>query len=303
MNPEELIAAHLDGTLDEAGGTQLNAWLKASPENMKHFTSAVMFDQQVRKAVHAQAGEPVAQTLMQETSPAKAPRWIQWRPMWAAAAGLAIGLFSATAVLGFVSQRHLHVETVLSEGFEDAHMAIEAGVPERKNVWAGELLPPEGEKGGVKPAEGKFMGVLPPHERRKLSYAFRFLDVDRLPLAMAGQTRQIEVTARFHSGKPEVRDRFQICLAAFSEDVAEAREIWNKAAVDEQALLHVTRTVKTEPDAFGWVTLQSVIDVPDGTKSLLVSLAAGVVHGDKTKTEHYLDDVQIRLITSDTMLP
>lgn len=303
MNPDELIAAHLDGTLDEAGGTQLNAWLKASPENLKRFTSAVMFDQQVRHAVHTQASEPVVQTLMQKAAPSKPPRWLQWRPMWAAAAGIAFGMLCTSLVFGFVTQRHVRVDTVLSEGFENAAMPIDAGASARRDVWAGEMLAPRGEKGQVKPAEGKLMAVLPPHDRRRLSYAFRFFDVSSLPVAMNGQTRQIEVTARFHGETPGVRDKFQICLAAFAEDVAEAREIWTRNAMDDQALLHVTRTVKTEPDASGWTTVHSVIDVPEDAKVLLVSLAAGAVHAGPSKTEHYLDDVQVRLITSDAVLP
>lgn len=305
MNPEELIAAHLDGTLGEAGSTQLNVWLKASPENMKRFTSAVMFDQEVRRAVHAQASEPAAQTLMSSTGPrpVKSSRRIHWRPMWAAAAGLALGLFSATMVYGIITQRHVRVDTLLSEGFENASMPIDASASARRDVWAGELLAPRGEKGQVKPAEGKLMAVLPPHDRRRLSYAFRFFDLNTLPVANSGQTRQIEVTGRFHGETPGVRDKFQICLAAFAEDVAEAREIWTKNAMDDQALLHVTRTVKTEPDAFSWTVVRAVIDVPVDAKVLLVSLAAGIVHAEAPKTEHYIDDVQVRLITSDAVLP
>lgn len=286
---------------------------EASPEELAQLESRLHEDAGFRLAYVRYMNLDVALGSLSKASeqtglaPAIAfPRrhsWPQWRPLTAAAAGIVFGLFGASVVYGMVARHPFRAQTLLVEGFENAAMPIESGVPARKNVWAGELLTPQGAKGQVAPAEGKLMGVLPPHERRKLSYAFRFLDVDSLPAAIAGQTRQIEVTARFHGERPGVRDRFQICLAAFSEDVTEAREIWNKAAVDEQALLHVTRTVKTEPDAFGWVTVHSVIDVPEGTKSLLVSLAAGVVHGDKTKTEHYLDDVQVRLITSDAVLP
>lgn len=40
-----------------------------------------------------------------EESRLGSPRWQQWRPMTAAVAGLMLGLFSASMVLGFVSQR------------------------------------------------------------------------------------------------------------------------------------------------------------------------------------------------------
>lgn len=296
---------------DSAARAELNKFLREDAEARRLLPRLLVDEQalvsQLREESIVGLTTPLGFTKPKATAqtavPTRPTRWLQWRALTAAAAGLVIGLFSASVVFGIVTQQHVRVDTVLLEGFENAAMPIDPTASARRHVWAGEMLPPIGEKGRVKPAEGKLMAVLPPHDRRRLSYAFRFFDVSSLPVAMNGQTRQIEVTARFHGETPGMRDKFQICLAAFAEDVAEAREIWTRNAMDDQALLHVTRTVKTEPDASGWTTVHSVIDVPEDAKVLLVSFAAGALHAGPSKTEHYLDDVQVRLITSDPVLP
>ena len=141
------------------------------------------------------------------------------------------------------------------------------------------------------------MVSLPPVEKRKFSYAFRFLDMTALPTNGVSQSRRIEVNARFHGASPGVRDRFQIRLAVFAEDVEGARAIWVGRQVDEQALIHVAKTITTDPDVRGWTRLQLMTDVPAGAKCLLISLAAGVADAEPQKTGHYLDDVQVRLVT------
>ena len=147
------------------------------------------------------------------------------------------------------------------------------------------------------------MVALPPLEKRKFSYAFRFVDLTKLPVTGSKQSRQIEVTAQFHSSDSSLRDRFQIRLAAFAEDAAEAREIWVHDHVDEQALMHVVKTAKSKRGDDGWLTVRSVMDVPAEARVLLVSLASAVGDNDSSKTTHYLDDVQVRLITQDDVLP
>lgn len=235
----------------------------------------------------------------------QAIRWLPAKPLTAAAAGLVFGLFSASLVFGLVTQSHPSVLTLLKESFEDTAMVRESGVPTRTDVWSGDLRVPQEATSEVKPAEGSRMASLPlvTTEKRRLSYAYRFIDVSKLLLNHPEQSRQIEVSAKFHCEKPGIKDRLQVRLAAFAEDVSEAREIWMRDDANEQALMHVSKTVRTDPDVFGWNTVHAVIDMPRDVKVLLISLAAGVAHGDKSKVDHYLDDVQVRLITSDAPLP
>lgn len=308
MNTDELISAYLDGTLDEAGGMQLKAWLKESPENMRRFAAAAMFDHQVRTAVHAQAGEPVVQTLMHEARPLKSPRWRQWRPMWAAAAGLVLGCFSASVVwayaapLGQAAVRRSQM--LFSEGFEDAHLAARHGFPNHANVWFGDLAPARSTTDGAAPANGQGMARLAPAEKRKYSYAYRIVDLAETPAGAAAPpastTRQVEVTAAFLGSGSAVADRFQIRLAAFAEAPEDIRSLWNdEATLFERVLQHVGRNEVSEPGDRGWHLVKATMEIPAGTRSLVISLGAALTDAAAPKVDHYLDAVEVRLISTE----
>jgi hypothetical protein len=88
-------------------------------------------------------------------------------------------------------------------------------------------------------------------------------------------------------------------MAAFAGTLTEAREIWLGGHVDEQALMHVARTISTAPSQHGWTPVRTEMEVPAQTRWVLISLAAAVADEAAAKTAHYLDDVQIRVITHD----
>lgn len=242
------------------------------------------------------------------TAPVLKPKlaWFSWRPLsTASAAGLVLGIFGASLVLGFADDQHVAKQTLLHESFEDAALPRESGLPTRADIWAGDLLEPRTATERVKPANGEHMITLPQvtKEKRRLSYAFHFIDVSGLPRPTSGRTRQIEVTAKFHCELPGIKDRLQVKLAAFDVAVAEARDIWLNGDTDELALMDVTKTVKTDPAKFGWTSVRTAIDLPADAQVLLLCFAAGVAHGDKSKVDHFLDDVEVRLITSDLAQP
>lgn len=261
-----------------------------------------MFEQQIRTAAQAKAQQQAASGFDQKAAPTKS-RWLAWRPLTAAAAGIMFGMFCTSVVFGFVVQQQIKTQTLFSEGFEQTDMPLDRGVPRRMEVWAGDLQAIDGTQGDVQPLEGRRMVMLPPVEKRQFSYAFRFMDMAKLPPIGATGTRQIEVTAQFYGAAEGVQNRFQIRLAAFAEDAIGAREIWVRGNLDEQSLLHVAKTVKVPKAAHGWTTVRSIIDVPAGAKVVLVSLAAGGAENEEPKVAHYLDDVQVRLITHEAPLP
>ncbi|QOV87630.1 hypothetical protein [Humisphaera borealis] len=292
--PHEMIQRRLSGTMTEVEASELQAALGSDAELRRLYLDYMNLD--VVLASKAESSEGTRELIVSRVN-RPVSRGFQWRRLSAAASvGLLVGLFSASLVYGFVMRRQVKTQSVLTEGFEDVAVPRDQGVPHRVGVWSGDLLAPQGAERGVTPAEGLRMVALPPVEKRKFSYAFRFLDMAALPENGTAPSRRIEVTARFQGALPGVQDRFQIRLAAFSEDAEGARAIWVGGQVNEQALIHVAKTVTTAPDVSGWTTLQLSTDVPAGAKHLLISLAAGVADDEAPKTEHYLDDVQVRLI-------
>ncbi len=59
-DPEQLIAQWLDGSLTDDEQTALDEWLKADDNNMRRFTDAVMFEQQIQSAIIAVEEQPAA---------------------------------------------------------------------------------------------------------------------------------------------------------------------------------------------------------------------------------------------------
>jgi hypothetical protein len=301
MNPDshDLIQRHMAGLLTDDEGADLQTRLKADTDLRRLYLHYMNLD----VALEAQAGsrDQVNDLLraapLTENKPSG--RWYSWRPLTAAAAGIAIGIFCTSVVFGFVVQRQMRTQTLLSEGFEDAGMPVEHGLPQRAGVWSGDLSAPETDNANARPAEGSRMVRLPPVDKRKFSYAMRFMEAGELPPSGTAHTRQIEVTASFHGDGSPVSGRYQIRMAAFAGTLTEAREIWLGGHVDEQALMHVARTISTAPSQHGWTPVRTEMEVPAQTRWVLISLAAAVADEAAAKTAHYLDDVQIRVITHD----
>ncbi len=287
-----LFTGHAVGTLTPQEHFELQDCLR-SDSAARHLW---FLNQDLEVALHARQA-PLPEPASVKTP--NLPRWYARRPFTAAAACILLGVFCTSMVFAFVTRQHIHTQTLLADGFEDTAMALDHGVPARVNVWSGDLDVLQPSAGDVNPAEGKRMVVLPPVEKRKFSYAFRFVDLTTLPALSGRQTRQIEVTAQFHGAPQGGKGRFQIRLAAFAEDAAAAREIWIRDRVDEQALMHVVKTLPSRPPNSGWVTARSTMDVPADARLVLVSLAASVEDPEGPKAAHYLDDVQVRITTHD----
>jgi len=97
---------------------------------------------------------PAAETL---TPLRTSTRWFAWRPLTAAAAGLVIGLFSASMVFGFSVRSLERVVSILQESFESGPAPLVTGIPQELNLWCGDESEIVETYEGVKPAQGKKM--------------------------------------------------------------------------------------------------------------------------------------------------
>jgi len=92
-----------------------------------------------------------------ETPLRTSPRWFAWRPLTAAAAGLVIGLFSASMVFGFGVRSVEKVISLLQESFESGPAPLVTGMPQEVNLWSGDYLEIVEKYEGVKSAQGTKM--------------------------------------------------------------------------------------------------------------------------------------------------
>jgi hypothetical protein len=81
-----------------------------------------------------------------------------WRPLAAAAAGLVIGLLSASMVLGFGVVRSLErVVMLIQESFESGPAPLVTGMPQQVNLWSGDYSEIVDTGGEVAPVHGTKM--------------------------------------------------------------------------------------------------------------------------------------------------
>ena len=95
---------------------------------------------------------PAAETPMRTS-----PRWFAWRPLTAAAAGLVIGLFSASMVFGFGVRSLERVVSLFQESFESGPAPLVTGMPQEVNLWSGDYAKIVETYEGVKPKDGTRM--------------------------------------------------------------------------------------------------------------------------------------------------
>lgn len=233
--------------------------------------------------------------------------WLSWRPLTAAAAGIAFGIFGASMVwayaLPMANRTAERTISVLTEGFEKAAPTPSRGFPRQANEWSGDLSAPVTAESGVVPVEGDRMARLEQAspKLRRFSYAWRILDLAELPGPSEGESRKLEVSAAFNTPGEARPLRYQIRLAAFSQEPGEVRRIWNNEPVlFDTVLQHVGRNVRVEADDPGWQAVHASMEIPPGTRSVLISLAASEADPASAPREHYLDDVQARFVVSST---
>ena len=134
----------------------------------------------------------------------------------------------------------------------------------------------------------------------KFSYARYLVDLDEYAKPGQNQSRSVRVEASFFASNPDESSVFQIRLAAFSQEPQEVRPIWNDQEVlFDQVLQHVGRNHITKPGQKpDWQRLEASIEIPPETRSLVISLGAGMDDPNGDKSSHYLDEVRVSLVDS-----
>ena len=133
---------------------------------------------------------------------------------------------------------------------------------------------------------------------QKFTYTRYIIDLDEHPKANADRVRSVEVEASFATSNPKESSTFQIRLGLFSQEPEAVRPIWNDhELLFDTVLGHVGRNYTTVPgDQAGWHKLRAMIEVPPGTRSIVISLGAGNDEPGSTTSDHFVDAVRVRLV-------
>lgn len=281
----------------------------ASQEETQELESLIVKDAGVRQDFLRYAHLDSALAGVRRSQPSVvAPRrsvWLSWRPLTAAAAGVAFGIFGASMVWAYavpIANRVVkRTIAVLSEGFEDSQFTPHRRFPTEANQWSGDLVASVEAEEEVTPLEGNRMMRLTLKPSRELSHAWRIVDLADFPELAHAETRRLEVSAAFKTPEPAGALRYRVRLAAFGQEPTALREIWSDESVIFDTMIEqVVRNVWTQPDDRGWQTVQACLEIPPGTRSIVISLAAGATDPDQPPEVHYLDDVRARFVIAPT---
>jgi len=298
---DALIDACLDGRLSDAEAERLSQWIEESSEARERYWELAsvhgLIEQSVQAAsVKAATGEEMAQPLQAE-GPARRPR------INAVAAGMVIGILSASLgwayAIPLVNQTRRESTEIVFEDFEDPEMKLLGRFPTSANRWFGRILSVPG-KDGITTVSGTRVGQFNTWPKTKLAYARYLIDLDEHPKPAEEHVRTVEVEASFFTSNPQEPSVFQIRLGAFSQEPEAVRPIWNDhETLFETVLQHVGRNYITEPgEQTGWHKLRAAIEIPTGTRSVVISLGAGNDEPGATTSEHFVDAVRVQLVDS-----
>ena len=295
---EELIDRYLTGMADEAEVEQLDALLKEDEALRQTFLSASRVDSHLRERA-------IEQPVKKETESA-GPQPLRFR--WinpGAAAGLLIGLFSASVVWAAIPQGGGITRTsldVVTEDFEDPDMKLKPQLPTKANRWFGPLVSVAPE-GGVTAVQGNRVGQLSPHPGSRTESVRYVVDLEDYPELARGHARSLQVKASFSAPFTQQEPKFRVELAAFSEAPVDVIEACQQERVSgDRVLQQVMRNHLPSADALGeWHEVSASLEIPEGSRSVVISLGVFHLDPDQPVSDFYLDGVEVQLV--DTLEP
>ncbi|MCX6854204.1 MAG: hypothetical protein NTV80_04785 [Verrucomicrobia bacterium] len=242
---------------------------------------------------------------------ARTPRWYAWRPLTAAAAGLVFGMFCTSVVFGFVAQRVGVKQTPLviyDAGLENEKQALEDGLPKGVGHWGMDAARVVSAEDDVKPMQGLHMLRLEPIPKdeqlnNRPSRVYQLLDLRSLPVHDVNGDAEVQVTASFCAEKSVLKSRYVMRVFALDEAPEQAtKNFWPKA--ESNGAVSETQRFDVEPGDAGWHTFSLKLHLPPDSKSLMIILGVAPRNDiPLPPSVHYLDAVQVSLITPQTPLP
>ena len=296
---DALFNACLEGELNEEEAAKLSQLIEGSSEARERYWQLASVHGLVEQSM--QNASLKAATGQEFVAPVKTGGFFRWPKVASVAAGLVVGIFSTSLVWAFnipqSNRPHPESRQIASASFEDPEMKMSQRFPILANEWHGRILSVP-QKDGMPAVEGTRVGMFSKGPEPKFAYTRYIIDMQEYAGSTEGYFRSVEVKASFFSPNKDVASVFQVRLAAFSQKPDEVRPIWNdQKTLFNTVLQHVGRNHTTQPgEQSGWHELRATIEVPPGTRSVVVSLGAGNADPDNENSEHYIDAIQVLLV-------
>ena len=326
----ELLARYLAGQTS----AEENAAFELALKNERELRALYLDHLNLETALEAQAGAVYGLLDFPTEIPAQPTRspWFQSRQLMSAAAGLIIGLFSASVVFGYVIPLAAKTLTLLNEGFESGSAPLVTGMPVTTGVWSGDFTELVSSQQGITPVGGKkmlrFLRADYQGKAPQLSYSgdiYRVIDVREQATNFVDGKSLMSVEANFRTVPVQEAKRFQCGIEIHALDVlpdetqrrtwnsllrhprgADAEPGHNATSSGEGSLASASRQFMLDSAGGSWQKFRSELRVPPGTQYLLIAFHVIDLKAAKERSENYvvefpgqyMDNVEVSLIRS-----
>jgi hypothetical protein len=304
----ELIRCYIEGSVTAQQIDALQQHLRADPAFRRLFARYANLDAALGD------GRLAAPSLARPASPSRQQstfKWLSWRPLAAAAAGLVFGMFCTSVVFAYAKPKPPSAATkplpLADADFESNSPIPALGIPAVAGVWSGDFSRIVGAEKGITPRHGlRMLQILrsdnessPKHEYSYVGEVAQVIDLRPLRATLSGAEHWVDVSAYFNSigmgrdGKCE----FAVKAAAFQGDTADAPRLWDD---HEASGSRSNRSVEADFDPRTWQRVATPLVLPANADFLVVECAV-VFKGtqkEQRATEfpgHYIDQVEVRL--------
>ncbi|WP_038165207.1 hypothetical protein [Verrucomicrobium sp. BvORR106] len=267
---------------------------------------------------------PVIQPTAQPVRPSRSA-WLQWRPAVAAAAGLVIGLFSASLVWGYAGTYASRAVNLLRDSFETGAAPQVSGVPLEPGHWSGDYAEIVGEYRGIKPASGDKMLRLvradyegKPGRDGYIADLYRIVDLNRPDCDVDRGDAWVSVEARFRALAEDYQGRVHSSITIHALNTLPTAEQRYEFFLKPRSVVVSSEGDGTQPSANilastsrqsvyqstteSWHTGRAELLVPPGTRYLMLHLHEWRLDAKDFKKPQpiefsglFLDDVRVTL--------
>ncbi len=297
----DLLHGYLNGTLDEADFARFQSLLRDSAEARRTLRSLSTVEAKLTQ--HA-AIHPETVRLLSETARQSGPsfRWLSWRPLTAAAAGIVFGMLCTSVVFGFVGHHGVQKTSlaVLQPSFEDAQMPLARGFPPAASLWTGDVSKVVPAENGVTPKDGHHMLRLETNAHGKSVLFPRLYQI--IPLSPSGSPlREIEVSASFTSADPDSSPHYTVRAYAVNEAPERLGPDWfarHWFIQRDESIASAETGFENPPGNAKWQSISLRMQVPSKARCLVVFFGVKNQAKSQARKPHYLDAVQVSFVES-----
>ncbi len=300
-----LIDQHLNGTMDDASRAELEERLLHSATDRARFWELAEGHALLHERLQQKRAEPVTEVVTPRGK--RRAVWFQWRPLTAAAAGIALGMFCTSVVFAYVTPRTPSRTVLLKEGFESGVVRTAPGLPKETGVWSGDDAEVVAATGDFKAKTGarmlRFGSATHAGEHAPKSAwcdVYRLMDLGALG---SEDVASLRLVANFASTSLPAGEEY-VCyieLCTVEEGVMTAVLPDSLTWYRENSSAIATRKFPLKGDG-NWKPINVMMPLPAQARFALVHVA--VMRAKPARSaepvqfgSHYVDDVKLELIT------